>query len=458
MTRDALADILARSVTTKYSSLPANGKPRPRTNGCPSWTVLAGFSLYRSAGETVEAHCVSIGTGLKAIPHSKLPRHGDVLHDSHAEIIARRGLKLWLYRQLEREIEGREETFLEREEKGNWRLKGDWKLGLWISTLPCGDASTFSLSLSASSSSQLSISPSPKNSETTLHPSLDEAAALGLITTRSPPLETSLSSQLETPNPTHLVHRGRISYSSFSTLRTKPGRADSPPTTSHSCSDKIALWSLLGVQGGLLSTLGVHVELSFIAVSGVKGSREERDKVRGEIRRAVGGRLEEWQGPKGEQVKVPEIGLSREVDFEHSREVVARSARVREEEVVSCQESISWIEGDGTEVITNGIRQGSSSKRKEGEALGPKARSRLSKLGLFKRHLEIQSILSSEPLQETIYHDVKHSKTLSTDADEYQELKAAVRDGPFKGWLVSGRDWESFDSEGRLAQRWKESS
>ncbi|GAA5966533.1 hypothetical protein JCM3765_000948 [Sporobolomyces pararoseus] len=478
MTRDAIADILARSVTNKYASLPPNGKPRPRTNGSPSWTVLAGFSLYRSTGETAEAHCVSIATGLKAIPHSKLPRHGDVLHDSHAEVIARRGLKFWLYRQLEKAIEGGEETFLEKEAEGNWRLKGDWKLGLWISTLPCefvlsiysksgltgenrwtgGDASTFSLSLSASSSSPPPLFPPSalrsNTSETSIHASLDEAAALGLITTRSPSLnslDTPLSSQLDLSVSTHLVHRGRVSYSSFSTLRTKPGRADSPPTTSHSCSDKIALWSLLGVQGGLLSTLGVHIQLNYISASGVKGSKEEREKVRGEIRRAVGGRLEEWQGPQGERVNVPEIGLSKEVEFEHSREVVARTTGVKEDEVVSCQESISWVDESGTEVITNGIRQGSSSKRKDGGPLGPKARSRLSKLSLFQRHLELQSKLSSKPLQQKSYYDFKHATSLSTNSNEYQRLKAAVRDGPFRGWLVSGSEWETFDSQGRLA-------
>ena len=36
--------------------------------------------------------------------------------------------------------------------------------------------------------------------------------------------------------------------------------------------------------------------------------------------------------------------------------------------------ALSWIDGEESEVITNGIRQGASSKRKGGEALGPKAR------------------------------------------------------------------------------------
>jgi hypothetical protein len=61
MTRDALPDILARSVTEQYSRLPANGKPRPRTNDVRTWTVLAGFSLYRTLEGDVEALCVSIG-------------------------------------------------------------------------------------------------------------------------------------------------------------------------------------------------------------------------------------------------------------------------------------------------------------------------------------------------------------------------------------------------------------
>jgi len=61
MTRDALSDTLAYTVTSNYASLPSNGKPRPRTNGSPQWTVLAGFCLYRSDETATEARCISIG-------------------------------------------------------------------------------------------------------------------------------------------------------------------------------------------------------------------------------------------------------------------------------------------------------------------------------------------------------------------------------------------------------------
>jgi hypothetical protein len=47
--------------------------------------------------------------------------------------------------------------------------------------------------------------------------------------------------------------RGRDNYALKGVLRTKPGRADSPPTACMSCSDKIAFWNAVGFQGALLA-------------------------------------------------------------------------------------------------------------------------------------------------------------------------------------------------------------
>jgi len=83
-------------------------------------------------------------TGLKALPHARLPVHGDVLHDSHAEVIARRGFKLWLYGQIDRAARGEGEgehgetdLLVEPVGGGEWSLKPGWKAGFYVSTLPC---------------------------------------------------------------------------------------------------------------------------------------------------------------------------------------------------------------------------------------------------------------------------------------------------------------------------------
>jgi tRNA-specific adenosine deaminase 1 len=71
------------------------------------------------------------------LPHARLPPHGDVLHDSHAEIIARRGFMLYLYSQLEMTLREGGESCLARRGNGRWGLREGLKLGMYVSTLPC---------------------------------------------------------------------------------------------------------------------------------------------------------------------------------------------------------------------------------------------------------------------------------------------------------------------------------
>jgi tRNA-specific adenosine deaminase 1 len=95
--------------------------------------------------------------------------------------------------------------------------------------------------------------------------------------------------------------RGRNGYTNFGAIRTKPGRTDSQISISMSCSDKLASWCALGLQGALLSEIFEPVYLDGVVVGGVeedapdgwgREGMEWRDVIRDEVKRALYGRLE----------------------------------------------------------------------------------------------------------------------------------------------------------------------
>lgn len=94
---------------------------------------------------------------------------------------------------------------------------------------------------------------------------------------------------------TPVAARGRNAYSRFNVVRTKPGRGDAPPTNAMSCSDKIALWCAVGIQGALLSSMGMTpLYIKSITISGVKGTQileDMENEIQDDCRRAFSGRL-----------------------------------------------------------------------------------------------------------------------------------------------------------------------
>ena len=107
-------------------------------------------------------------------------------------------------------------------------------------------------------------------------------------------VQDSVMSQLKSDSgdvdPAQEVLRGRNGYEAKGALRTKPGRADSKPTLSMSCSDKIAMWSLVGLQGALLSEFMQPIYLDQLVFGGVKSDIGEI--VLRECQRAFISRLE----------------------------------------------------------------------------------------------------------------------------------------------------------------------
>ncbi|KAF5328303.1 hypothetical protein D9758_017983 [Tetrapyrgos nigripes] len=130
---EAVKQILATYSTLKFSPPPSQ------------WTILASIFLTNTTAQVSNVKIISIATGTKCLPTSRYPLHGEALHDSHAEILARRGVVRWVLDEIIRETEGgypKSEWISRQPEGGKYALKDDGKLCLYVSTVPCGDAST----------------------------------------------------------------------------------------------------------------------------------------------------------------------------------------------------------------------------------------------------------------------------------------------------------------------------
>ncbi|KAF6767423.1 Adenosine deaminase/editase [Kalmanozyma brasiliensis GHG001] len=259
--------IAALVLETYLKHLPPRGaKPGIKSNNRLEWTVLAAFVLsYPFPQQDSQYAVVSLATGLKCLPCASLPPNGDVLHDQHAEVLARRGARQWLLQRLQEEVKAGAAsgpTLFEQVESDEsarrWKLKAGVRLHLYVSTLPCGDASNKLLDFQRAAQ--------------------DQIAGRSDVLTTAELLELELQHSFEAVgggSGQSSVVRGRASSShsqatnpSPGSLRTKPGRPDSPPSICMSCSDKIALWNApgIGMQGSLLSLLLDPIYVSSITI------------------------------------------------------------------------------------------------------------------------------------------------------------------------------------------------
>lgn len=359
------------------------------------YTVLASFFLIRSG--TTDIKVISLGTGTKCLPANRLSPKGEIVNDSHAEVLARRSAVLWFLEEIQRicSVDAYRSPWLDHLcSDGRYSLRDGVKLNLYISTVPCGDAS-------------MRILASVQDKEMA---SLKDNAIF-------PPLDPSTAS------------RGRDDYSRLGVLRTKPGRADSPPTLSMSCSDKIAKWIVLGIQGALSFHFLHPLHISNIVIGEVPVDMQTM--VREDCERAFWKRLDGIQ--EDFRVLSPTIYFTA-LPFTHSRSVLTSNG--------SCNESLCWTaDSQPFEILINGLKRGVSPKHRYRE----KARPRVSRIALLHSY-DLTLVAQKKP-------SLSNAETylqLKLSASGYQTAKETLmgKSGPFTGWLISGSQWQGFNRNG----------
>jgi hypothetical protein len=325
------AEIIAKCALDhyQYQLPPQKGKPRLGLE----WTVYAAIvaSWIASddddkASDGSEASCscwvVSCATGTKC---TAVRRHGRILHDGHAEVLARRGL----VRVLQNEIicynnsNTNNGATTENDNKGvlssqslleimshdtsisggantailpQFRLRKNLRLDLYISDSPCGDASIYCVQEGENGTgdnnegknNDIGHPGPPRDADSILYTGAKiivsestgvTAAYCGgqqqlLTVHQTSKQEEEKKSNHDTKGNNNNNHHSVVAREKvqlLGKLRTKSGRSNLPDhlrSSSMSCSDKIVQWSILGLQGGMLSQwIPIPIRLTSIVVS-----------------------------------------------------------------------------------------------------------------------------------------------------------------------------------------------
>ncbi|XP_062537383.1 double-stranded RNA-specific editase Adar isoform X2 [Armigeres subalbatus] len=207
--------------------------------------VLAGIVMTQGY-DAKSAKVISLATGTKCVSGEHMSVTGSVINDSHAEIIARRGLLDFFYSQLDlhcrrqtskpstnpslcngNDVESSEQTpessvfVAPADESTLYRLKDGIHFHLYINTAPCGDARVFSPHEN-------------DNMDVDKHPN---RKARGQLRTK---VESG---------------EGTIPVKSSEGIQTWDGVLQGQRLLTMSCSDKISRWNVLGLQGSLLASV-----------------------------------------------------------------------------------------------------------------------------------------------------------------------------------------------------------
>lgn len=262
-----IGDRIGKFALEEYAKLDSKFKPVRRSNGSMEWTVLAAIVGIDSE---LNLKLICLTTGVKATPDTDLHRSkGKILHDCHAEILALRSFNTILLQEMIQIKQGNSSDLLLSlptvEASGDYRPKyrfnKKWKLALYVSKLPCGDASMDSLE-------EFDIQ--TNSSQNNKIPKVDKELNDKLVNmTDDDPI------QYISPKVKHIL-RGRFNFSKKGYVRTKPGRMDSKITYSKSCSDKLAMKQVTSILNNITwSLLEDPIYLDYLVIPNIKDNSSQ---------------------------------------------------------------------------------------------------------------------------------------------------------------------------------------
>ena len=237
----AFADVFAALAVRTYLGLAAE-----HAMGARGQTVVAAIATHEP-GRSTPLRVVALGSGTKFMPSGAAMADNfrrRRVRDSHAEILARRAFKRFLYAQVRELVAGGPgEGCLEPGEAGGrYRLRRGVTLHLYVSTAPCGAASAGPAGADPTSLAGGAGVPG--------EPGGPEPSGLG-------PDEFPAPSAAPASAPLELHAKGTGLPGAPPGCR--PLRLLSEAVgvdgVSLCCSDKIAVWQSLGLEGALLSHL-----------------------------------------------------------------------------------------------------------------------------------------------------------------------------------------------------------
>ncbi|KAF5283149.1 hypothetical protein FQA39_LY17407 [Lamprigera yunnana] len=381
-----------------FKNLPKRGKPNVIKH---EWTVLS--CIIQENRLTNDFQVVALGTGSKCIGKAKMSSKGDILNDSHAEIICRRAFLRYVYEELKKR---NGDVF---KVDSNDCLLNSWIMFHFFTThMPCGDAAIFS----KQSSDEFGEIVQP------LQTDYEEAETKRRKVVCGDIYRTGAKCLLQST--IQDAHSSGAEYHQLGAVRTKPGRGD--PTLSLSCSDKLAKWCHVGIQGALLSLIVKNpICLSSFTVAGDTPFSKES------LSRAIYGRLKVPHPYCINDIAIGQASIGFEFHKTDSR--------------VPCPSSIIWCKTtmEPLQVAVDGLKQGVTKKDRTTRA----ARVTISKIELFRLFLETIDILRLPHLKELQKCEVYYDET-KKKAVQYQRNISVLMDEGFKCWTLKNKNLEHF--------------